>query len=235
MKGQLPLFQIPQVNNVKNNEFFSTFFAERENDVVGCGPVQAYSSRMEIFYEDNIAKVVYLIERGIVMLSRLEPDGRRRIVGIRGRYWLLAAPPVFLGIPYQFTGTTVTPCHLRPITAKCFLHLLKTNESFSWEMHRLFSQEILRNLQKVVVTSMSADDRLRHFLCRLITEMTPEESKIQNHFEVPLKHKELAEIVGVSPEHLSRVLKKMQQKGVLRSTKGMLTIMDASRLISVSL
>jgi CRP-like cAMP-binding protein len=234
MKGQLPLFQIPQVNNVKNNEFFSTFFAERENDVVGCGPVQAYSARMEIFCEDNIAKVVYLIERGIVMLSRLEPDGRRRIVGIRGRYWLLAAPPVFLGIPYQFTGTTVTPCHLRPITAKCFLHLLKTNESFSWEMHRLFSQEILRNLQKVIVTSMSADDRLRHFLCRLITEMTPEESKIQNHFEVPLKHTELAEIVGVSPEHLSRVVKKMQQKGVLRSTKGMLTIMDASRLMSLS-
>ena len=235
MKGQLPLFQIPQVKNVKNNVFFSTFFAERENDVVGCGPVQAYSSRTEIFCEDNIAKVVYLIERGIVMLSRLEPDGRRRIVGIRGRDWLLAAPPVFLGIPYQFTGTTVTPCHLRPITAKCFLHLLKTNESFSWEMHRLFSQEILRNLQKVVVTSMSADDRLKHFLCRLITEMTPVESKIQNYFKVPLKHKELAEIVGVSPEHLSRVIKKMQQKGILRSTKGMLTIMDASRLISVSL
>jgi DNA-binding IscR family transcriptional regulator len=45
---------------------------------------------------------------------------------------------------------------------------------------------------------------------------------------------ELAEIVGISPEHLSRVVKKMQQEGVLKSTKGMLTIMDASRLISLS-
>jgi CRP-like cAMP-binding protein len=234
MKGEQPLFQMPQVNNVKFNEFFCTFFAEREHDLVGCGPVQSYPSRTEIFCQDNLATVLYLIERGIVMLSRSEPDGRRRIVGIRGRYWLLAAPPVFLGIPYEFTGTTVTPCHLRPITAKCFLHLLKTNDIFSWEMHRLFSQEILRNLNKVVVTSMSADDRLRHFLCRLITEMTPEESKIQNHFEVPLKHLELAEIVGISPEHLSRVVKKMQQQGLLRSTKGMLTIMDASKLISLS-
>jgi CRP-like cAMP-binding protein len=233
MKVQLPLFQVPQVNTLTSNEFFSEFFAERENDVVGCGPVQPYPSRTEIFHEDNLATVVYFIERGIVMLSRSEPDGRRRIVAIRGRNWILAAPPVFLGIPYEFTGTTVTPCNLRPITAKCFLQLLKTNETFAWEMHRLFSLEILKNLKKVVVTSMSAEERLRYFLRRLMAEITPEESKTENHFIVPLKHMELAEIVGISSEHLSRIVKKMNREGVLRSTKGMITVTDASRLISL--
>ncbi len=218
MKVQLPFFQMPQGSNMPSAEFFSKFFAERENDLVGCGPVQPYPSRTEIFHEDNLATVVYFIERGIVMLSRLEPDGRRRIVAIRGRNWILAVPPVFLGIPYEFTGTTVTPCHLRPITTKCFFHLLKTNETFAWEMHRLFSREILKNLKKVLVTSMSAEERLRYFLRRLMAEMTPEESKIQNHFVVPLKHMELAEIVGISPEHLSRITKKMHREGVLQST-----------------
>jgi CRP-like cAMP-binding protein len=234
MRGKLPLFQITEGETSDPNEFFTAFFNEHENDLVGCGPVQTYPSCTEIFHEDSPANVVYVIERGLVKLSCSELNGRQTIVGIRGRYWLLAAPPVFLGIQNVFTGTTLTPCHLRAVTAKCFLHLLKTNEAFSWEMYRQLSQEIFNNFKKVVeVSSMSANERLRYFLFQLITELTPEESQIQNHFEVPLKHQELAEIIGVSSEHLCRIVKRMEQEGVLRSTKGMLMIKDMSRLISM--
>ncbi len=233
MIAKPPCIQIPEINNVKPHAFFSAFFAERENDLVGCGPVQRYQTNAEIFREDDLATLLYLIERGIVMLSRLQPDGSEKIVGIRGRHWLLAAPAVFLCMPYEFTGTTLTPCNLRAISAQCFFHLIKTNEIFSWELHRLFSQEILNTLRKVEVTSMSADERLRHFLRLLISEISPEELEIHNHFDIPLKHRELAEIVGVTSEHLCRLVKKMEQDGILGNKRGMLTIINASKLTSL--
>ena len=231
MKHKLPLFPIPETEKCQPNDFFCTFFKEHENDLAGCGPLQPYPSGTEIFREDALAEVVYLIERGIVKLNLIKLNGKETIVGLRTRYWLLAAPSVFLGIPYSFTATTVTPCHLRPITAKCFFNVLETNEAFSREMYRLLSQEIFSNLRKIEeVSSMSANERIRRFLHQLITELSPEKLQTHNHYQIPLKHRELAEIVGVSSEHLCRVVKELERQGVLISTKGMLTIRDVSGL-----
>lgn len=117
MRHQLHLFQIPENEDSKPNDFLSTFFKKHEDVLAGCGPLQSYPSGTDIYREDTLAEVVYVIERGIVKLSRIELDGKERIVSLRSRYWLLAAPSVFLGIPHCYTATTVTPCHLRPIIA----------------------------------------------------------------------------------------------------------------------
>jgi len=230
MRYKLPLFQIPEMENFNPNDFFCPFFKEREDDLAGCGPLQSYPSGTEIYREDAVAEVVYLIERGIIKLSRIDLNGKEIIVGLRSRYWLLAAPAVFLGMPYLYTATTVTPCHLRPITAKCFFHVLKTNEAVSREMYRLLSQEVISKLRKVEeVSCMSANERMRQFLRQLVAELSPEKSQAHDHFQIPLKQYELAQIVGVSPEHLCRVVKDLEQEGVVIGTKGMLTIRDVSR------
>jgi CRP-like cAMP-binding protein len=48
--------------------------------------------------------------------------------------------------------------------------------------------------------------------------------------KLPLKHKELAQLLGITPEHLSRVLRGMQQEGVVVREKGWIRIADARLL-----
>jgi CRP-like cAMP-binding protein len=225
--NKLPLFQIAEMEKFKPSDFLCTFFKEHEDDLVGCGPLQLYPSGTEIYREDAPAEVVYLIERGVIKISRIDLNGKETIVGLRSRYWLLAAPAVFLGMPYLYTATTVTPCHLRPITVKCFFHVLKTSEAFSQEMYRLLSQEVISNLRKVEeVSCMTAKERMKQFLRLLVAEVSPEKSQAHNPFQIPLKQYELAQIIGVSPEHLCRVVKELEREGVLTDTKGLLTIRD---------
>jgi len=83
MRDKLPIFPIPARENSEPNDFFCTFFKEHENDLTGCGPSQSYPPGTEIFREDALAEVVYLIERGIVKLSRMEISGKETIVGFR--------------------------------------------------------------------------------------------------------------------------------------------------------
>lgn len=233
MNGKLPLISLEQNTSYKPQSFFSTFFKEHENDLAGCGPVQSYPSNAEIFNENDTAEVIYLIERGFIKLSRLEPDGREIIVGLRGRYWLLGAPAVFLRIPYTYTARTLTPSRLRSITTRCFLHLLKTEVAFSWEIYRQLSQSVHDSLKSVAeLTSMSATERLRIFLCQVVMELCPEKVGMHDHYKVPVKHHEVAEIIGISPEHLSRLVKQLQMQNILVGTKGRLTIQDVSRLFS---
>lgn len=231
MNGELPHIHVAPINRTNPNDFFSIFFKEQENDLVGCGPIQPYPAATEIFRDVAPVKFIYLIERGMVKLSRMGHDGTEVIVGLCSRYCLLATPALFLKTPYTVTATTLTPCHLRCITAKCLYNLLKTDKTFSWEMYRHLSELILDNFRKIEeVSHMSAEERLRTFLGQLIVELCPEKAETGNHYQVPLRQHEVAEIIGVSPEHLCRLEKKMQQEGIVISTKGMLTIHDVSRL-----
>jgi len=234
MNCKLPFVPVIEGNHSMPEAFFSTFLKKRENDLVGCGPIQPYPSATEIFHEDATAEVVYLIERGFVKLSRIGPDGNEIIIGLRRRYWLLAAPAIILGIPHSCSATTLISCHLRPITARCFLHLLNTDKDFSWEMHRHLSQSTLTDFNKVIeVSSMSAYERMRNFICQLIAELSPEKIQAHDHFEVQLKHYELAAIIGISPEHLSRLVKRMEKQGIITSAKGIITVQDVTKFSSL--
>jgi DNA-binding MarR family transcriptional regulator len=94
------------------------------------------------------------------------------------------------------------------------------NAQFSWHLHRLLSLEIFNQMKKVEAMScLSAQDRLMRFLYDLIDEQKPEGSKPVN-FSLPLSNQELAQLIAITPEHLCRVLKVMEQKGYIRRERG---------------
>jgi len=47
-------------------------------------------------------------------------------------------------------------------------------------------------------------------------------SNNEMRLQMPLKHWEVAELIAVTPEHLSRVLRQMETEGILRREKGWL-------------
>ena len=49
-----------------------------------------------------------------------------------------------------------------------------------------------------------------------------------------MKQVEIAELIAVTPEHLSVVLKRMEQQGIIRREKGWLIIPDAKWFSSVT-
>jgi CRP-like cAMP-binding protein len=108
-----------------------------------------------------------------------------------------------------------------------FLELVKTNGQFSWQLNRLLSQEIFNQMKRLeAIACMPARDRLEHFFCDLIHEQEPAELQEPAEFRVTLKNQELAQMVAVTREHLCRLLKEMEQEGVIRRDKGSLIVPD---------
>ena len=218
-----------------NDVFDSCFFRDPENILRSWGSVLSYPAGVEIFQQDTPSELVYLIERGIVKLTKAESSGRQLIVGIRRRNWLIAAPSVLLEKPYSTTATTLTRCHLRGISANDFLNMVKTNAQFSFQILRILSQEILNQVNKLVsMGCMSAKERLECFLCEMIYEHEPVEFKKPIQLQMAIKHHELAEIIAITPEYLCRLLKKMEQQDIIRREKHALKIIDPERLLRVA-
>jgi CRP/FNR family transcriptional regulator len=146
-----------------------------------------------------------------VKLSWINPDGNEVIAGLRHQNWLMGAPSVILGCPYSFTISTLTECTLRCISAQKFLELVNTNNEFSIHVMKVLSQEIFNHAKKLVMLScVPSKKRLRDLLNTFIPYKHQKVKQLKIH--LPLKHKEIAQILAVTPEHLSRLLKELEKE-----------------------
>ncbi len=195
------------------------------------GIVQTYPAKTVVFHQDTQPHAVYLVEHGLVKLVRVVANGQSLIVGVRRRHWMIGTPSVLLNQPYSFTAVTLVSSSLRCISAKDFLDLAKTNAHCSWYLHRLLAQQVFRQMKNVeAMECLSAKDRLKSFLRDIIDDQYPVEPELSS-FSVPLSNKELAQLLAITPEHLSRVLKEMKQQGLIRCTKSVITVTDPDSLL----
>ncbi len=213
---------------MSQSSFFSSFFSEHRSVSDGLSHVQTFPAQTQIYQQGASAETVYLVERGMIKLTRLALNGREVIAGIRRRHWLIGATAVLLRRPYSYTATTLVQTSLRCIPANIFVHLAKMNCQLSWQLNLFLSQEVINHRKRLESNScMTARESLECFLCELINEREPEQSRSLPEFPVPLKSQDLAEIIAVTPEHLCRLLKEMEKDGVIRREKGMLTVTNS--------
>jgi CRP/FNR family cyclic AMP-dependent transcriptional regulator len=218
---------------MNQSSFFSTFFGEHRNaGNNGWTHIQTCPAGTQVYQQGASADTVYLVERGVVKLTRLAPNGREMIAGIRRRHWLIGTTAVLLRRPHSFTVTALVQTVVRCIPASIFVNLVKMDSQLSWQLNLLLSQEILNHRKRLEANScMTARESLECFLCELINEQEPEETGKPFELLIPLKSQELAEIIAVTPEHLSRLLKEMEKDGVIRREKGMLIVSDLKSLL----
>ncbi len=184
---------------------------------------QIYPAAIELFQQDSVAEEVFLIERGLVKLIRLEQEGRELITNLGSPGWLLGASSVIIQKSYPVTATTLTKCSLRRISAEAFRNLLTTDSQFSWYLHQRQSYEIFDQMVRVgQLCCLSARHRLERLVLHLTSAMQLNLSNNEMRLQMPLKHWEVAELIAVTPEHLSRVLRQMETEGILRREKGWL-------------
>ena len=202
--------------NTTADDLLLSLFIKGNNDGDNGGVLKNYPARTEIFRQETSSNTVYLIEQGLVKLVRVAPNGFQVIIGLRRRPWLIGAPAVLLNKPYSFTAVTLLPSAIRVIPAKAFLKHATTNKQFSSHLHRLLSQEISNHMRDVEsVSCMSAEDRVIRFLGDLVAEQTSRGEK-RAAFLLPLTNRELAQLIAVTPEHICRVLKAMERRGLIR-------------------
>lgn len=194
-------------------------------------PAQEYPAGVGLFKQDSLPQDVYLIESGLVKLSHVEENGKELVVGLRTPNWIVGASAVILNKKYGFTAETLTGCQLRRIPAQSFLQLLRTDSEFAWHFQQVQSYELYDQLSQLVgIGCLSARHRLEQLLSQLLSTLGAKAGEKKIRLQLPLKHWELAELIAVTPEHLSRLLKELQLEGVVQRDKGWINISDVRLL-----
>ena len=174
---------------------------------------------------------VFYVEEGLAKLVRTGPDGREQILGLRGPGWFLGAALVLTFRAHPASAVAVTPCRLRRLTRQAFLDLMAKHEALSWHVHQMHSREVLSQFQQMAdLGTATSRQRLERFLRRFTGAGPANGNGGGVRLTLPLKRWELASLLAVTPEHLSRLLRQLRDDGVIRVTNGTIVVPDVHRL-----
>jgi len=160
----------------------------------------------------------FVVRQGAVKLERAGPDGHHLVQLLRsGDIW------GFEGLdqlPYRHTATALEAARI------CCLEVESLQQ---WcERDARVRQAIRRRLQQahqetedhlLLLLSSSAEVRVAGFLSRWCRDY-PDGQKIS----LPLSRQEMANYLGMSKEHLSRIMAKLKRDGVVRERHGWIQV-----------
>jgi CRP/FNR family transcriptional regulator len=152
-------------------------------------------------------------------------------LGIAGPGAVLGLGAAISGRLHQVSIETLEPCQLRIIKADRFLDFLKKDSVACFATLTSLTNEVRKMYRcvRLLGLSQSATQRLAQVLIRW--DMHEEdEPKNKPCLRFPLTHKELAEMVGVSRETVTRLLSTFQKRDIIHCQGTTLVIEDERTL-----
>jgi CRP-like cAMP-binding protein len=201
-----------------------------QSDFANLGAVRTYGPGSELLQQGTPADEVYLIHDGTVKLVWTEPKGKQTIVGLRWRGYLLGVPSIIMAEASPMSAVTLVRSVIQRVSARELIERLQTDADFAWKMHQIHSRELCEQLNSLgELACCTARSRLANTFRRWMAfgQVKPDG---KTHLRLPLKQREVAELIGITPEHLSRLLRSLSEDGLLYFRDGWIVIPNPQAL-----
>jgi CRP/FNR family cyclic AMP-dependent transcriptional regulator len=183
----------------------------------------------ELLQQDCTIRAVHLIHDGMVKLLHLTSDGKAVIVGLRTSGSLLGAAQALLGQPSPLTAVAAVRTETSIIPTGRFRDLFAADAAFCASVGKAISQNAHQDTMLAIeLSSCDARVRLEHFL-REFAKPARNPQTAHSKLQLPLTHGELAQLLGITPQHLSCLFAKLERQGVLRRRNGMILMGEAKQ------
>lgn len=201
---------------VRNRAICSDLDAEELTILSGMGRHTKIVPGQSLIWEGEDALIVANVVDGILKLWSSLPDGREQIIGI-------AYPSDFIGRPFslrtQYNVTALTDARV------CMFHSSDFDQ-FAREHPRLEHKLLDRTLAEldrtrkwlVMLGRMNASEKLANFLldmsARLMRADCSGDAPV-NRFDLPFGRQQIADILGLTIETVSRQMTQLKQQGLI--------------------
>ena len=193
-----------------------------------------YDRGQVVFSDDDTGRFMYVVKEGRVKVSRWLPSGREIILAFHPAGDWFGEMSLIDGQTVPATITAVVPTTVLSLARGRFQELLG-RPPFVVALLRTLAGRCREAWQQIeLLTHHQAEARIRmalHQLCQHRGAETPEGVRI----EVPLTHRELASIAGVSRETVTRVLGHLAEQGLITVQGRRFVVAEPARLIASAL
>jgi len=195
---------------------------------------RSYDRGQVVFNDDDTGRTMYVVREGRVKVSRWLPSGREVILAFHPAADYFGEMALLDGQTVPATVTAVVPSTILSLGRARFNELLR-QQTFSMALLRSLCARCRDAWQQIEALShQNAEARIRialHQLCMRKGTRTPTGVRI----EVPLTHRELASLSGVSRETATRAVGHLVDEKLLLVEGRRFVVPDPERLIQTAL
>ncbi len=189
-----------------------------------------YQPRQIVFYEGHESLGLYVLCSGKAKLTSSSKSGHQRNVSIVGAGELIERSGFCEGMVHAVTCETLEPSQVCLIERKPYLELLENNAPQAIELLQMVSGEDQR--EKLALGRLpfcKTDERLAAVLLDLGTRFGKQDVEGVK-LEIRLTREELAELAGVAPETLIRLLSRFKKERLVMAHGREITLLNPDRL-----
>jgi CRP-like cAMP-binding protein len=193
-------------------------------------PIQHHYPPGAVLYDQEQAlRLVYRVDEGLVKLLNRRRTGQEVVVAIRAAGATLGITAAVLGMPTYSTAITLTACSVTAVSAAVFVQHVWSDPRLLRDVVSLQSAKTREYLDRLsLLTCVPAKQRLELFLRSLGKTIGATTDGVLR-FRLPLTQTELAQVVNVTPETLSRNLADLEREAVVCRTNGWMSIQPRDR------
>lgn len=182
-----------------------------------------------IFSEGSDPTGFYIMIKGRVKVYKLSADGKEQILHIVGPKELLGAVSAFAGSPYPAYADAMEKTRAFYFPRKDFLSLIRKEPLVVMNMMANLSMRLQHFTRMIEDLSLKeVPGRLAAYLLYLC-----EKSACSEIVEIDVSKGQLASLLGTIPETLSRILRKMSEKGILEVNGRKIRLLDKKGLSNI--
>ena len=172
-----------------------------------------YPAGAVLFLEGQSCRGVYILCRGRVKQSVASSDGHTLILKISQPGEVLGLNAAISNLPYETTAETGQPCQLNFVKRTDFLQFLAEHGEASMQAAIQVGGDCQQAYQQLRSFTMSSSSQR---MARLILEWSQEDSGVAtaHGIKVALTHDEIAQIIGMSRETVTRTLASFRKRGI---------------------
>ncbi|BCD61077.1 MULTISPECIES: Crp/Fnr family transcriptional regulator [unclassified Nitratiruptor] len=170
--------------------------------------LKQYKKGSIVFYEGEIAKHLILLTKGILQIYKSDHKGNKIVLHVFYPPNLIAEIVNFEQIPYPASGEFLTEGELLLIDYKIFEEEFLKNPEIAFTIIKSLTNKI-RYLEHVITNDLVLSSTAR--VAKFIYEHEEE--------FMDLKKNEIATLLNITPETLSRIISKFKKLGLLEKNR----------------
>ena len=169
-----------------------------------------------LFREGELSQGVYCTYSGLLKLYRTSLDGEVQIVRLVHGLEVVGHRSLLTGQPLTSTATAVRDCRLCFVDAATVHRCLQLDAGLSLNLAKILARD-LGHCESQLFNLSQLDTRAR--LSRLLLEL-----RQRNGYAVELSRAEMSQMVGASPESVSRTLQALARQGAVRLVRRQVSV-----------
>lgn len=175
-----------------------------------------------IFWEGDPPEWFYIVEQGKVKILKHSSSGKELIIAVFGSGEMFGEVAVFDNAPYPASAQATGETCVLGVRREDFLGFLGRNPSLSLKIINVLGGRLrdahsrLRDL-----AGERVEQRLASILLMLHSKLGP---------NLPFTRQEIADMAGTTTETAIRVMSRLKDGGVIRSSRGRIIILDETKL-----